>query len=195
MSNQDEFIRSTSALFSAVLPTVLSSLTTKVEAEFNSFVSDTNVDEKSIEAVSPPRPSAFSDVQQWVHDFAAFLRCEKYQVAISHMQDLLGVDVPEESDQARSIHHDKVLTASFKFLVHAFVDFQTQQSPEDDIDQCIIERLYQSMKETEFSDAPNPKQQLFLTWSRKHEPEIMRMCLEHVRDAIKEALTQAAGHR
>lgn len=194
MSSQDEFIQSTSALFSAVLPNVLRSLATKVEAEFNAFVSDTNIDQNNIEVIPPPRASAFSNVQQWVDDFAAFLRCEKYQVAIMHMQELLGVDVPEDIG-ASVIHQDKVLTASFKFLVHAFVDFQTQQSPEDDIDQCIIEQLYQSMKDNTSGDGPNLKQRVFLEWSKKHEPEIMRMCLEHIRDAIKEALTPAADHR
>ena len=192
MSDQDGFIQSTSALFNAILPEVLTSLKSKVESDFNAYIAEVPIHTyQCTEQVSPPRPSAFADVRQWVNDFASFLRCEKYQVAIAQMQELLAVDAPKENEQGMLIHQDKVLGASFKFLVHAFVDFQTQQSPEDDIDQCVIQQLYQSMYDTDLSDRPA----VFLKWSRQHEGQIMQMCLEQVRDSIKNALTQVVVPR
>ena len=192
MSQTATFIESTCALFKAILPSVISSLENDVASQFKTHMKETggtDLVKKAFPSI-PMRTNAFTNTSQWADKFALFLTCEKYQVAIGQMQSLLAEDIPDADQETRRILQEKVLAGSFMFLVRAFVDFQTQQDPEDDIDYCIIGELYHRLREE------SPEQALlFQEWTNQYGAEIMHLCLQRVRDTIKRALSQTVAHQ
>lgn len=185
VQSQDPFVTTIANLFTSVLTKVTPDLETEVGQWFEQDTCN-NIDPS--EDLPIPPSAAFYNHTAWSEHFRAFLQCEKYQKAIEHLKELLSfrAESTPANDEELMILNEKVLSASFAFLLHAYVDFQRQQEPEDDIDQSIIHTLY-----SKIDPSQHTTQRKFLHWAKEKKLEIITLCIERIRDTLKDALASS----